>query len=101
MRRLIVLNKIKTYIGFAKKSRALNYGIDNIKNPKLIIISNELAASSKSQAEKEAKKYNCNIIEISQLDMNYLLDSENIKAISINNKDLASAIEKVHKGELN
>ena len=91
------ISKIKTYIGFAIKSREIKYGVDDIikmRNPKIILSSNMLGESSLAKLKKFAKTKN---MEVNLLDANMfsqIMQSENIKAIAIENQNLAEAINK-------
>ena len=88
------LDKIKTYIGFAKKSKSIVFGLDSIKDKKveLIMFSESLSESSKLSCVKEAEKNKCNYYEISAEEMYVLIGLDKVKAFAIINKDLAKAI---------
>lgn len=89
------LSKIKTYIGFAKKSRQIIYGLDSIKEKKayIIVYSEGLSESSKNGCVKAAIKSGCKTYQISDDDMLELMNIEKIKAFAITNSELAKAIE--------
>lgn len=89
------LSKIKAYIGFAIKSKAIVYGVDSIKekNVKVIFFTSSLSDSSKHVCENMANKFSCNCYEVSDSEMLDLTASDKIKAFAILNNDLAKAIE--------
>lgn len=90
--------KIKAYIGFAIKSRSIKYGVDEIlklKKSSLILLSDELANSSKDKVDNFAKKKNCEIIELPSNEFVELFDGNtNIKAVAVTDENLAKAIKK-------
>jgi len=88
------LSKIKTYVGFAVKSRSIVYGIDSIKTKKvkLIIFSSSLSESAKDKCKILAKNNSCMFKELSEEEMIEILNNDKIKAIAIVNQDLANAI---------
>ena len=90
------VSKIKAYIGFAKKSKAIIYGVDQIKvkNVKVIFFDNQLSNSSKNSCAKAAEKNNCKCYQITEAEMLELVETNKIKAFAILNGDLANAIEK-------
>ena len=89
------LDKVKTFVGFAIKSRSVIYGVDQIKekNVKVIFFSSDLSESSKISCKKIAEKNNIKYYQISSEEMFQLVGSEKIKAFAILNIDLAKAIE--------
>ena len=92
----MIINKIKSYIGFAVKSRAIVYGIDSIKEKKVKVIffSESISESSKNSCEKIANKNECNYYQLTEEQMLELTQNNKIKAFAITNSDLAIAIEK-------
>ena len=90
------VNKIKTYVGFAIKSKQIKFGIDEILKNKfldLILVSSELAESSKSKLENFASKTNSKLIELEQDQIDFVLNKTNVKVFAITNKGLADAIK--------
>ena len=89
--------KIKTYVGFAKKSRKIILGADDIikaiKVAKLIIVSDSLSSSSLDKLSKAAKKYHIDIFTLKEDEFFNLIDSVFIKAIAITDKNLSDAIK--------
>lgn len=90
------VNKIKTYVGFAIKSKQIKFGIDEILKNKfldLILVSSELAESSKSKLESFASKTNSKLIELEQNQIDFVLNKTGVKVFAITNKGLADAIK--------
>ena len=89
-----VINKLKSYIGFAKKSGNLKIGSDNIlayKKFSVIIVSSNISNNTKNKLLNHSTKTNSEITLVSCDFMKYALDSEIIKAISITDKNLGYA----------
>ena len=64
-------SKVKTYVGFAVKSRKIKFGIDDIiklKNAKLIIVSDSLAESGMKKIEGYAERISVDLIKLSEED---------------------------------
>lgn len=90
-------SKIKAYIGFAQKSRSLIFGVDDIlksKKSRLILLSDNLAESSRAKLENYAKQKNIIIKVLKADDFYSLFSNESIKAVAITNENLADAINK-------
>lgn len=90
-------SKIKAYVGFAKKSRAIIFGVDDIiksKKAKIILVSSALAESSKAKIEAYAKEKNVIIKNLDVKVFNDIMDNENIKTIAITSESLADAVNK-------
>lgn len=88
------MTKAKTYIGFAKKSGKLKIGTDNIlacKKLSGIIISCNISDNAKNKLKNHCNKLSTKILEIDDVIMNKICDSESIKAIAILDKNLHSA----------
>jgi len=87
--------KIKSYIGFAKKSGNIKIGADNIlatsKN-RVIIISEAVSDNTKNKLNNHSIKTKAIITTVIPEVANVLFDSENIKAIGILDLNLANAI---------
>ena len=88
------INKIKTYVGFAIKSRAIIYGLDQIKEKKVKVVFfvDSMSDSSKLGCVKAAEKSECKHYQITGEEMLMLVDNPKIKAFAILNEDLAKAI---------
>ena len=89
------ISKVKTYVGFAIKSKAIVYGLDQIKEKKVkvVLFDNSMSDSSKQSLVKVALKNECTYFEISPEEMFQLVGENKIKAFAILNPDLAKAIE--------
>ena len=86
------IQKIKTYVGFAIKSRNIIYGVDSIKdsNVGVIVYSDALAENSRAKLLEFAKEIPA--YKITQKEMEEILNCSKIKAFAIKSKDLACAI---------
>ena len=94
LERLKALSKAKSYIGFAKKAGKLKIGTDNIlayKKNSDIIISKDISDNAKNKINNHAIKTNSNVTQIKSNILIELMDSENIKAFAITDKNLALA----------
>lgn len=91
------INKAKSYLGFAIKSRAIKFGVDDIikmKSAKLIIVSDELKESSEKKVLSYSQKNNIELLKLTLDDFQKLLDNNNIKAVAITDENLAAQIKK-------
>lgn len=91
-----ISQKLRTYIGFAKKSRSIIYGVDNFekKHVDLILISNTLGINARKKCEKIADKNSIRIFELQRSELCEMgFEDEQIKAMAIINFQLAKAIE--------
>ena len=91
------INKAKSYLGFAIKSRAIKFGVDDIikmKSAKLIIVSDELKESSEKKILSYSQKNNIELLKLTLDDFQKLLDNNNIKAVAITDENLAAQIKK-------
>ena len=91
------LNKAKTYVGFAMKSRAIKFGVDDIckcKAAELVIVSDSLQESSLKKITAFAEKNRKELFKLSLDDFENLLDNKSVKAFAILDKNLAMAIKK-------
>lgn len=90
--------KIKTYIGFAKRSKTIIYGVDDIEKQigrcGVILFSSALSESSAKNLERLATKKHIQIYKLEEEDFNQKLDSIVIKAVAITDKNLSEAIKK-------
>ncbi|MBR3885554.1 MAG: hypothetical protein IKJ33_03720 [Clostridia bacterium] len=90
-------SKIKTYVGFAIKSRKIKFGVDDIlkvKNAKLIIVSNSLAESGMKKLEPFANRNLIEIIKLSEDEFLEVVQNISIKALAVLDENLAEAIKK-------
>ena len=93
----INLSKIKTYIGFAIKSRKIKFGVDDIlklKNAHLIIVSDSLAESGLKKIEGFASRKSIEVIKFSEIDFQEVVQNISIKATALLDQNLADAIKK-------
>lgn len=91
------IDKAKTYIGFAIKSRAIKYGVDDIvkcKKIELIIVSDSLQESSFNKITRFSMQNNIDLLKIGLENFEILLDNNSIKAVAILDKNLAAQIKK-------
>ena len=79
-------NKIKTYIGFAIKSRKIIFGFDNIitykKNQHLILVSSTVNDKVKNKITLFAEKNNIKVVNLLDITVEELTDRDNSKIIS-------------------
>ena len=90
------LNKIKTYINFAKKSKSIIYGVDDIVKSnklKIIVLSDGLADNSKQKIQKLAQTKNIFILELEKNIFFELVQNDIIKIFAITDANLAKAIK--------
>ena len=91
------INKVKTYIGFAIKSRKIIFGYDNIisynKKQNLILVSPTSSDKVSEKLIKFASINNIKIIKTSET-VEELVGRENCKMISIIDESLSNAIIK-------
>lgn len=87
------IQKIKTYIGFAKKSNSIVYGVDNLKEKKvnLVFYSKTISDSSKQRCVS-LKEKGVNVFEIEDNNMLEIIENVSVKAFGIKNEELAKAI---------
>lgn len=90
-------SKIKTYIGFAIKSRKIKFGVDDIiklKNAEIILVSDSLGDSALKKINGYAIKKDVQVFLLNSADFFELIQNENIKAAAILDKNLADAIKR-------
>ena len=90
-------SKIKTYVGFAVKSRKIRFGVDDIlklKNAGIIIVSDSLAESGMKKLENFANKKSIELIKLTEVDFLELIQNISIKALAVLDENLAEAIKK-------
>ena len=93
----INLSKVKTYIGFAVKSRQIKFGVDDIlklKYVSLILVSDSLAESGLKKIKGFALKNSIDCIMLSAEEFNEIIQNTSIKATAILDSNLADAIKK-------
>lgn len=92
-------SKIKSYVGFAMRSRQFILGTDAIEKYigkcEIILTSNSLSNSSAESINKLANKKSVPIYCLDQQDLADVVGNANIKAIAITDKNLSDAIKNV------
>ena len=91
------ISKVKTYIGFAIKSRQIKYGVDDIlklKHASLILISDALAESAFKKLKGYALNKSTDCVIFTSDEFNELIQNTSIKAAAILDSNLADAIKK-------
>ncbi len=87
-------NKIKTYLGFCKKSGKLTVGFNNIeksnKKTYLIVVDENIGESTLKKLIKISDERNCRLLLCKVALADYV--SEECKTVSVGNKSLADAI---------
>ena len=90
-------SKVKTYVGFAVKSRKIKYGVDDIiklKTASLILVSDALAESGLGKVKAYALKKSIDCLLIDFENFNDIIQNQSIKAAAILDDNLADAIKK-------
>lgn len=90
-------NKLKTYIGFAKKAGKIVYGVDQIvkiRRRYLILTDPALSANSQKKIAKHASETGSTILTADDLAE---LFGENVKAVAVKEEHLAEAIASILK----
>ena len=92
-------SKIKSYVGFAIKSKHIKYGVDEILKMKfadVILFSNSLGNSSREKLLAFSKNTNSKIFEFEEDVFDEIAsNNKNLKAVAITDKNLANAIKKI------
>lgn len=89
------LNKIKTYVGFAKKSGSIVFGVDKIsecKNLKLVLVSDAISENSLKKIEQTILKTQTKSAIIKRDEFKIIVCGENILAIGMKDENLSNAI---------
>ena len=89
--------KIKTYIGFAIKSGAVIWGLDNIlsgcEKSKLILYDNTLSSTGVRKLTNHINKVNAECIKLPpEYSLSDITGRDNVKLIAVTNANLADAI---------
>lgn len=89
-------NKLVTYFGFSVKSNSIIFGLDNIvetrKKQLLVVICSTINEKNESKLLNFCEKKNLALIKLKNLTLSELVKRDNVKAVSINNFNLAKAI---------
>lgn len=89
--------KVKTYIGFAIKSRKIKFGVDDIvkiNHAGLIIVSELLGSSGFKKLEGFALKKSIRLIGLNSDAFQSIVQNTSVKAVAILDDNLADAIKK-------
>lgn len=91
-------NKISAYIGFAKKSNKVIYGMDNLKvyDKKLYLIIVCMRGNNKyiDFALSKKKETGCDVLRTNGVLLDELAATNNCKILGIKSKELSTAIIK-------
>ena len=89
------MNKIRSYVGFAIKSKSILMGQSQIKYYKkelfLILLSNDASENLINLASNVAKRHNCQVLQLN-VKLEEITNTENVKIIGITNDNLANGI---------
>ena len=95
-----MIDKFRTYIGFAIKSKSIVYGVDNIESNLakdcMVIIDKSLSDNSLNKLQNVVSKANIKIFTIDNITLDELLHTSNCKAIGLTSVNLASAIRELN-----
>lgn len=91
------IDKAKSYIGFAIKSRKIKFGVDDIlklKTADLILVSDSLAESGLKKIKMFALNKSITMCMLREDQFNELIENTSIKVTAILDINLAEAIKK-------
>lgn len=93
-------NKIKAYVGFARRAGKLSLGVNAIaavkKGVYCLLIDKSTAKNSRKEAEKLSMRFACPLIEVENL--GELTGRDGCKVAAIKDNSLAGAIVKEARG---
>ncbi|MBE5744690.1 MAG: hypothetical protein E7355_00985 [Clostridiales bacterium] len=95
-------NKIETYLGFCVRARQIVFGVDEIAKQRkswLLIIDNALGDNSQKEIQKARERLRCPLLVVEDNALGALLHKGGVKAVSIKDQNLASAILSVAENE--
>ena len=95
-------SKIETYLGFCIRSRAIAFGVDETAKLKigyLLLVDEALGESSFKEMNKARERLKCPMYVIEKDILGELLHRFGVKAVTIKDKNLASAILSVVESE--
>ena len=95
-------SKIETYLGFCVRARKIVYGVDEITKQKksfLLIVDGGMGESSLKEMKKTWERLRCPMLVVDKDVLGMLLHKEGVKAVSIKDQNLASAILSVAESE--
>lgn len=88
-------SKIETYLGFCVRARKIVFGVDEITKQKksfLLLVDDTLGESSLKEMQKAWERLRCPMFVVQDGGLGKLLHREGVKAVSIKDQNLASAI---------
>ncbi len=88
-------SKAQTFIGFAMRTGDFRIGanaVATLKRAYVMIVCSSASDNTKKQAEKQARKFHCPLIEPTEKTLEEITHRENAKVMAIANKDLSKAI---------
>ena len=97
------LNKVKGYLGIAKKAKYCIFGADNLKgySHKLyLVLYREDIGNTIKKVLKELSEKEIYIIKLNTNDFNYITQLNNCKLIAIKNKGLSDQIIQILRSEI-
>lgn len=89
--------KVKSYIGFAIKSRQIKFGVDDIlklKHASLIVVSSSLAESGMKKLTGYSTKKQVKMIVLNPDCFGEIIQNVSVKAAAVTDDNLADAIKK-------
>lgn len=93
--------KIKSYLGFAIKSRKILFGLDNIESYKkhiyLILIGNNLTEKNENKMIRKAKQLNCTLMKVDE-NFGDLICRPTCKLCALTDINLSKGITAFNKG---
>ena len=91
-------SKISTYLGFCIRSGKIVFGVDNAEKEKrdvyLLLVDENLGRSSFNTIKRVQEKFACPTYIVAAGELGKLLYRETVKAVTIKDKNLASALIK-------
>lgn len=91
-----MINKILSYLGFAKKSGSIVYGLDNLEKYKkcvyLVLYSDQLSENSFNKLARLVNERKWRMGALKNKTLDELLMVNNCKIIGLTNESLANAI---------
>ncbi|MBE7074452.1 MAG: hypothetical protein E7376_00505 [Clostridiales bacterium] len=89
------LDKIKGYVGIAKRAKYVVFGADNLKgytHKLYLVLYREDVSNTIQKVLNELSSRNLPIIKLSIEEFNYIADTNNCKLLAIKNKGLSEQI---------
>ena len=89
-------NKAQTFIGFAVRKNAVKINVNTIATLKkafLLVVCSTAGENTKKKSLSLSKRFNCDIITMTDGTLGELLNKENAKVVAITDEGLAKAIK--------